>query len=103
MSAAVIGSAIVCCVYGSLVYSMIRLRVLKTRQQRAYVSPVPLWLNWILVPVLPLLGLASLLITPEVGAGAWIGFGLCALVSYCMTLWFTSRKEKSVSVLAGSN
>jgi len=103
MSAAVIGSAIVCCVYGSLVYSMIRLRVLKTRQQRAYISPVPLWLNWILVPVLPLLGLASLLITPEVGAGAWIGFGLCALVSYCMTLWFTSRKEKSVSVLAGSN
>ena len=92
MVAAVIGSAIVCFVYASLVYSLIRLRRSRPDQKRAYRSSIPVGVYWALIVVLPMLGTVSLFATPGLGLRPVWGFLICVTVSSAMTKWFLYAK-----------
>jgi len=58
--AAVVGSAIVCCVYAAFIWAVLRLRKTHPNARRTFRSPLPIWLNWILIVALPVAGVAAL-------------------------------------------
>src|SRR5205807_4841380 len=58
--AAVVGSAIVCCVYAAFLWAVLRLRKTQPNARRTFRSPLPAWLNWGLMIVLPIVGILAL-------------------------------------------
>lgn len=62
--AAVVGAAIVCFVYAAFLWSIIRLRKTQPNARRTFRSPVPIWLLWGMIAIMPLLGIAALFELP---------------------------------------
>jgi ethanolamine permease len=62
--AAVVGSAIVCCVYAAFMWAILHLRKTQPNARRTFRSPVPLWLNWVLIVLMPASGLWALIAEP---------------------------------------
>lgn len=58
--AAVVGSAIVCCVYAAFMWAVLRLRKTQPNARRTFRSPLPVWLHWILIVAMPLAGVGAL-------------------------------------------
>src|SRR5205807_1672288 len=58
--AAVVGSAIVCCVYAAFLWAVLRLRKTQPNARRTFRSPLPVWLHWVLIVVLPIVGVLAL-------------------------------------------
>ena len=58
--AAVVGSAIVCCVYAAFMWAVLRLRKTQPNARRTFRSPLPVWLHWVLIVVLPIVGVLAL-------------------------------------------
>jgi ethanolamine permease len=58
--AAVVGSAIVCCVYAAFMWAVLRLRKTHPNARRTFRSPLPVWLHWVLIAVLPMAGVLAL-------------------------------------------
>jgi amino acid transporter len=58
--AAVVGSAIVCCVYAAFMWAVLRLRKTQPNARRTFRSPLPVWLHWVLIVALPAAGVAAL-------------------------------------------
>ncbi len=58
--AAVVGSSIVCCVYAAFLWAVLRLRKTQPNARRTFRSPLPAWLNWALMIVLPIVGILAL-------------------------------------------
>jgi amino acid transporter len=58
--AAVVGSAIVCCVYAAFMWAVLRLRKTQPNARRTFRSPLPVWLHWVLIVALPLAGVFAL-------------------------------------------
>lgn len=58
--AAVVGSAIVCCVYAAFMWAVLRLRKTQPNSRRTFRSPLPIWLHWVLIAVLPMAGALAL-------------------------------------------
>jgi ethanolamine permease len=58
--AAVVGSAIVCCVYAAFMWAVLRLRKTQPNARRTFRSPLPVWLHWVLIVALPAAGAAAL-------------------------------------------
>src|SRR5947209_11264155 len=47
--AAVVGSAIVCCVYAAFMWAVLRLRKTQPNARRTFRSSLPVWLHWVLI------------------------------------------------------
>jgi ethanolamine permease len=58
--AAVIGSTIVSFVYAAFMWAVIRLRKSKPDVKRSFRSPVPAWLQWLIIVIMPLMGILTL-------------------------------------------
>jgi len=58
--AAVVGSAIVCCVYAAFMWAVLRLRKTQPNARRTFRSPLPVWLHWALIVVMPIAGVLAL-------------------------------------------
>lgn len=58
--AAVVGSAIVCCVYAAFMWAVLRLRKTHPNARRTFRSPLPIWLHWILIVGMPIAGVFAL-------------------------------------------
>lgn len=78
---AVVSSAIICFVYGALVFSVPRLRKLQPSRPRPFRSAIPSWALAVLGPALPLLGLASLFSVAEIAMQAPLLAGAIALAA----------------------
>jgi amino acid transporter len=93
--AAVVGSSIVCCVYAAFLWAVLRLRKTQPNARRTFRSPLPAWLNWALMIVLPIVGILALFgikgRTLEVLATA---AGLVVL-SALTVLWSTKYKNQA--------
>jgi ethanolamine permease len=62
--AAVVGSAIVCCVYAAFMWAILHLRKTQPNARRTFRSPLPVWLHWVLIVLMPLSGLWALVAEP---------------------------------------
>lgn len=62
--AAVVGSAIVCCVYAAFMWAILHLRKTQPNARRTFRSPLPVWLHWVLIVLMPLSGLWALIAEP---------------------------------------
>ena len=93
--AAVVGSAIVCCVYAAFMWAVLRLRKTQPNARRTFRSPLPVWLHWVLIIVMPIAGVLALFgikgKTFEVLATA---AGLVA-ISAVMVFWSTRYKNQT--------
>ena len=58
--AAVVGSAIVCCVYAAFMWAVLRLRKTQPNARRTFRSPLPVWLHWVLIVGMPIAGVFAL-------------------------------------------
>jgi amino acid transporter len=58
--AAVVGSAIVCCVYAAFMWAVLRLRKTQPNARRTFRSPLPVWLHWVLIVGMPIAGASAL-------------------------------------------
>jgi amino acid transporter len=96
--AAVVGSAIVCCVYSAFVWAVLRLRKTQPNARRTFRSPLPLWLHWVLIAGLPLAGVFALFgikgKTPEVLATT---IGL-VVISAVAVLWSTKFSKNAAAM-----
>ncbi len=80
LTAALIGSAIICFIYAAYLLSVERLRRTKPEQNRPFRNRLPPWVRWAVVPVMPVIGAATLFSLPELGAMPLIGFGAALVV-----------------------
>jgi len=62
--AAVVGSAIVCCVYAAFMWAILHLRKTQPDARRTFRSPLPIWLHWLLIVVMPAFGVLALFALP---------------------------------------
>jgi amino acid transporter len=58
--AAVIGSTIVSFVYAAFMWAVIRLRKSNPDARRSFRTPVPAWLQWMIIVIMPLMGILTL-------------------------------------------
>jgi ethanolamine permease len=96
--AAVVGSAIVCCVYAAFVWAVLRLRKTQPNARRTFRSPLPIWLNWILIVALPAAGVAALFgIKGKTVQVLATTTGL-VLISAVTVLWSTKYKSNEAAM-----
>jgi amino acid transporter len=62
--AAVVGSAIVCCVYAAFMWAILHLRKTQPNARRTFRSPLPVWLHWVLIVGMPIFGVLALFALP---------------------------------------
>jgi amino acid transporter len=62
--AAVVGSAIVCCVYAAFMWAILHLRKTQPNARRTFRSPLPVWVHWLLIVVMPAFGVLALFALP---------------------------------------
>jgi amino acid transporter len=62
--AAVVGSAIVCCVYAAFMWAILHLRKTQPNARRTFRSPLPVWVYWALIVVMPAFGVLALFALP---------------------------------------
>jgi amino acid transporter len=62
--AAVVGSAIVCCVYAAFMWAILHLRKTQPNARRTFRSPLPVWLHWVLIVAMPAFGVLALFALP---------------------------------------
>jgi ethanolamine permease len=62
--AAVVGSAIVCCVYAAFMWAILHLRKTQPNARRTFRSPLPVWVHWALIVIMPAFGVLALFALP---------------------------------------
>ena len=63
--AAIVGSAIVCFVYAAFIWAVLHLRKTQPNARRSFRSPLPVWLQWMLIVIMPAFGMLALFAVPE--------------------------------------
>ena len=63
--AAIVGSAIVCFVYAAFIWAVLHLRKTQPNARRTFRSPLPVWLQWVLIVIMPAFGMLALFAVPE--------------------------------------
>ncbi len=93
--AAIIGTSIVCFVYAAFMLSARVLRNAQPDVERPFRSRVPVWLQWVVIVGLPLLGVQALLST---GGMIPVGITLLFLVlAVLLTRWSLARARKQAA------
>lgn len=85
--AAVVGSSIVAFVYAAFLLAAQRLRRTRPDAKRSFRSPVWPWLQWLMIVLLPLLGIASLFSDPALGWYPLAGFGMLTALAASLAGW----------------
>jgi amino acid transporter len=62
--AAVVGSAIVCCVYAAFMWAILHLRKTQPNARRTFRSPLPVWVHWVMIVAMPAFGVLALFALP---------------------------------------
>jgi amino acid transporter len=62
--AAIVGAAIVCFVYAAFIWAVLHLRKTQPNARRTFRSPLPAWLHWTLMVIMPVVGILSLVLVP---------------------------------------
>ncbi len=96
--AAVVGSAIVCCVYAAFMWAVLRLRKTHPNARRTFRSPLPIWLHWVLIAVLPMAGVLALFGIKGKTIQVLATLAGLVVVSGIMVLWST-RYNKNEAAL----
>jgi amino acid transporter len=96
--AAIVGSSIVCFVYAAFMLAVIRLRKSQPAARRSFRTPVPVWIQWLIIGILPLLGVVSLFSEPDKIFQA-VGVTL-AVVASCWVLvqWVLARNKARLAL-----
>jgi amino acid transporter len=89
--AAVIGSTIVSFVYAAFMLAAIRLRKTQPQLRRGFRSKVPLWLQWAVIVLMPLMGLATLFSQAGMLYRPIIGMLIFLSISAALAHWSWSR------------
>ncbi len=89
--AAVIGSAIVSIVYAAFVWAGIRLRKSQPNTKRSFRTPVPLWLQWVIIVLMPLMGIATLFSQVGMQYQPIIGMVVFTVVATILSRWSLVR------------
>jgi ethanolamine permease len=96
--AAVVGSAIVCCVYAAFVWAVIRLRKTQPNARRTFRSPLPLWVNWVLIVALPLAGVFALFGIKGKTLEVLATTGGLVVISALAVLWSTRYSSNAAAL-----
>lgn len=89
--AAVIGAAIVSIVYAAFMWATIRLRKSQPNAKRSFRTPVPLWLQWIIIVLMPLMGIATLFSQVGMQYQPVIGMVIFTVVATILSRWSLVR------------
>ncbi len=92
--AAVVGSAIVCCVYAAFMWAVVRLRKTHPNARRTFRSPLPIWLNWVLIAVLPMAGVLALFGIKGKTIQVLATLAGLVVISAIMVLWSTRYNKR---------
>jgi ethanolamine permease len=100
--AAVVGSAIVCCVYAAFMWAVLRLRKTQPNARRTFRSPLPVWLHWVLIVILPIAGVLALFGIKGKTLQVLATTGGLIVISAVTTLWSTryARNEAALRMQA---
>ncbi len=96
--AAVTGSAIVCCVYAAFMWAVLRLRKTQPNARRTFRSPLPVWLHWVLIVVLPLAGVLALFGIKGRTIEVLSTLAGLVVISAITVLWSTRYRDRSNKV-----
>lgn len=83
--AIVIGATIICFVYAAFMLAVVRLRKLAPATPRPHRTAVPAPLRWLLIVVLPLIGIYTLFSLPEWGLWPVAGMAIFAVLALGLT------------------
>lgn len=89
--AAVIGSAIVSIVYAAFMWAVIRLRKTQPNAKRSFRTPVAVWLQWVIIVLMPLMGIATLFSQVGMQYQPIIGMVIFTVVATIMARWSLVR------------
>ncbi len=100
--AAVVGSAIVCCVYAAFMWAVLRLRKTQPNARRTFRSPLPVWLHWVLIVILPIAGVLALFGIKGKTLQVLATTGGLIVISAVTTLWSThyNKNESAMRLQA---
>lgn len=98
---AVIGSGIICFVYGMLIWSLLKIRKKHKKKKVRYASGLPRWFMWLLITLLFVFGIGSLMSIEEVQENALIGLPAVALIAFAGSSWMIRRKKKNQELKKG--
>jgi amino acid transporter len=96
--AAVVGSAIVCCVYAAFMWAVLRLRKTHPNARRTFRSPLPIWLHWVLIVVLPMAGVLALFGIKGKTVQVLATLAGLVVVSAIMVLWSTKYNKNEAAL-----
>ena len=94
-----VGSAIVCFVYAAFMWAVLRLRKTHPDARRTFRSPLPVWLQWALIAILPMAGILALFGIKGKTFQVLATTAALVLVS-AITVWWSSRYSKNAAALA---
>jgi len=96
---AVVGSAIVCFVYAAFMLAVLRLRKTHPDARRTFRSPLPVWLQWIMIGVLPVAGIGALFGLE--GKTFYYGLETTAglVLLSAATVWWSTRYKNAAMAL----
>jgi L-asparagine transporter-like permease len=89
--AAVIGSAIVSIVYAAFMLAGIRLRKSQPNTRRSFRSPIPLWVQWAIIVLMPLMGIVTLFSQVGMQYQPLVGMIIFTVVATIMARWSLMR------------
>lgn len=89
--AAVIGSTIVSFVYAAFMLSVIRLRKTRPTARRSFRTPVALWLQWLIIVLMPLMGILTLFSQVSMQYQPVVGMIILVIISIVLAHWSMLR------------
>ena len=95
--AAVVGSAIVCFVYAAFMWAVLRLRKTHPDARRTFRSPLPAWLQWALIAILPMAGILALFGIKGKTVQVLATTAGLVLVS-AVTVWWSTRYKNAAAL-----
>ena len=95
---AVVGSAIVCFVYAAFMLAVLRLRKTHPDARRTFRTPLPVWLQLIMIAVLPIFGIGALFSLE--GKTFYYGLATTAglVLLSAVTVWWSTRYKNAAAM-----
>jgi amino acid transporter len=100
--AAVVGSAIVCCVYAAFMWAILHLRKTQPNARRTFRSPLPVWVHWALIVIMPAFGILALFALPGKTLQVLLttaGLMVISVLAVQFSIWY-SKNEAAMRLQA---
>lgn len=92
--AAVIGSTIVSFVYAAFMLCVIRLRKSRPQMKRSFRTPLALWLQWVIIILLPVMGILSLFSQVNMQYQPVLGIIIFTIIAAILARWSLLRTSQ---------